>query len=167
MNNIKDATGEVTRELSSIFAKYLRAYLECSEEVQAVIREMAEIAGSPDADEQEREMALGTLVEALFPDYEGGLGMAIEEAEKLCAKNTPEGRQAAAELDAQEQAFADRLRRAMQDRGLTQTDLARRAGVQQPAISMMLTRNCRPQQRTIARLAAALNMSPEDLWPPT
>jgi len=45
-------------------------------------------------------------------------------------------------------------------RGLTQAALAERIGVGQPAISMMLSRKCRPQRHTIEKLAAALQMAP-------
>jgi lambda repressor-like predicted transcriptional regulator len=159
------ATKELSRELSSIFAKCFRAYLECNEQVQTVIREMAEIVSSPEADEQEREMALGTLAEALFPGYDGGhLGIDIEEANKACVENSSDGAEAQAELDRQEQAFADRLKEVMQRKGMTQAQLAERAGVQQPAISMMLNRNCRPQQRTVRKLADALGVKPQELW---
>ena len=45
-----------------------------------------------------------------------------------------------------------------------QIDLANASGVGQPAISMMLSRNCRPQKRTVIRIAAALGISPGELW---
>ncbi len=35
----------------------------------------------------------------------------------------------------------------------------------QPAISQMLNRNCRPQKKTILRLAQALDVLPQELWP--
>ncbi len=166
MKTMQGATKEILRELSSIFAKCFRAYLECDEQVQGVIREMIQIMNSPDSDEQEREMALGTLAEALFPEYDGAhLGIDIEEANKGCVENSPDGAEAQAELDQQEQAFADRLKEVMQRKGMTQAQLAERAGVQQPAISMMLNRNCRPQQRTVRKLAEALGVSPQELWP--
>ena len=48
---------------------------------------------------------------------------------------------------------------------MTQEQLAAKIGVGQPAISNMLNRQCRPQRRTVKRLATALDVSPEDLWP--
>lgn len=166
MRQALDATSGFAREVFSIFAKCFRAYLECSGQVQGVIREMAEIVSSPESDEQEREMALGTLAEALFPEYDSGrLGIDIEEANRACVENSPDGTEAQAELDRQEQAFADRLKEVMQQKGMTQAQLAERAGVQQPAISMMLNRNCRPQQRTVRKLAEALGVGPQELWP--
>jgi len=45
--------------------------------------------------------------------------------------------------------------------------LAEKIGVGQPAISMMLQRQCRPQKRTVMRIAEALGVSAEELWPNT
>jgi len=53
----------------------------------------------------------------------------------------------------------------MARRGMTQEALAAKLGVGQPAISNMLNRQCRPQRRTVLRLAQALGISPEELWP--
>jgi transcriptional regulator with XRE-family HTH domain len=55
----------------------------------------------------------------------------------------------------------------MEERGVTQTELAERIGVGQPAISNMLCRQCRPQKRTVEKIAAALEVAPEELWPPS
>jgi transcriptional regulator with XRE-family HTH domain len=49
--------------------------------------------------------------------------------------------------------------------GITQEELAKTVGIGQPAISNMLKRQCRPQKRTVERLAEALKLSPQDLWP--
>jgi transcriptional regulator with XRE-family HTH domain len=68
-------------------------------------------------------------------------------------------------MDQEEASFADRLRSLMEKKGLTQEQLAAKVGVGQPAISMMLQRNCRPQRRTVLRLAEAFGVSPEELWP--
>ena len=59
----------------------------------------------------------------------------------------------------------ERLRTAMHQRGVTQEQLADKIGIGQPAVSMMLQRHCRPQQRTVRRLAEALGVAPEELWP--
>jgi transcriptional regulator with XRE-family HTH domain len=53
----------------------------------------------------------------------------------------------------------------MDKAGLTQEQLAEKIGVGQPAISMMLKRQCRPQKRTVQRLAEALGVAAEELWP--
>lgn len=70
-----------------------------------------------------------------------------------------------ASLDEEEAAFAARVRKLMHEKGMTQADLAEATGVTQPAIANILNRNCRPQQRTIARFAEALEVDPSELWP--
>jgi lambda repressor-like predicted transcriptional regulator len=160
------AEREYAREISALFAKCFRAYLECSDEAQAVIRDMVAVLNSADADEEEREMALNTLAEALFPSYDSGeLGIEVGEADKACAENSQEGREARAALDLEERTFAERVQAFMTQKGLTQAQLAEKAGVRQPAVSMMLTRRCRPQRRTVHKLAEALGVKVEDLWP--
>jgi transcriptional regulator with XRE-family HTH domain len=80
------------------------------------------------------------------------------------ASYSDEMKTAIEELDAEEESFAERLKDLMADRGLTQTDLGKMIGVGQSAISNMLNRNCRPQQRTAVRLATALDVPVESLW---
>jgi DNA-binding XRE family transcriptional regulator len=147
-------------------AKFLRAYLECSDEIQAGIREMLDILNDPETDEDDRDMTLITLADALFPNlHEGKLGMDLEESEKLGAGYSEEMRSVVEELDQEEATFATRLRDAMAKCEMTQEDLAQKIDVGQPAISNMLKRQCRPQRRTVRRIAEALGVTPEDLWP--
>ena len=68
-------------------------------------------------------------------------------------------------MDSQESSFADRLRNLLKRRNITQQELGERADCTQSAISKMLNRNCRPQKKTILKLAAALNVEPTELWP--
>ncbi len=75
------------------------------------------------------------------------------------------GGTAAMRADSQEAAFADRLRELMAIKCITQEELSRRAGCTQPAVSQMLGRKCRPQKKTILKLADALGVPPRDLWP--
>lgn len=69
-------------------------------------------------------------------------------------------------MDREEVTFAERLRGVMEEKGVTQQTLADRVGVGQPAIAMMLARQCRPQQRTVVKLAQALGVDRSELWPP-
>lgn len=147
-------------------AKFLRAYLECSDEIQAGIRGMLEILNDPNTDNDDRDMTLMTLADALFPNpHDGKLGMDLEESEKIGAGSSEEMRATLEEMDREEATFASLLRNAMEVQGITQEQLAAKIGVGQPAISNMLNRQCRPQRRTILRLAEALGVSPETLWP--
>jgi lambda repressor-like predicted transcriptional regulator len=146
-------------------AKYLRAYVECSDEIQAGIREMLEILNDPSIDEDDRDMTLATLADALFPDpHDRDRGVDLAEWDKQDAESD-EARAALQELDREEETFAMRLRDLMASRRITQEELAAKIGVGQPAISNMLNRQCRPQRRTILRLAEALGVPPGELWP--
>ena len=149
---------------SRMFADIFQAYLECSDRVQAAIRDMVQVANAPDATGAEREAALLTIAEALFPSrHNGELGVDLEESERIATH--AELRSTLEQMNREEASFADRLSVLMDARGMTQGDLAEAIGVGQPAISMMLARTCRPQRRTVEKLAQALKVSPEQLWP--
>jgi len=156
-------------ELSIVIgAQFISAYTECSDAVKGVVDEMLEVIRDEETDEDDRHMALSTLFEALFPNrYKGRLGMGIEESESDAAAHDPNLAKIVDAMDQEEKTFADNLGRIMQERGLTQQKLAERMGIGQSAISNMLTRSCRPQKRTIARLAEALDVEPQNLWPRT
>jgi hypothetical protein len=51
-----------------MFAFMFQAYLECSDEIQAAIRDMVAIVNDPAATEDERDAAIATITEALFPN---------------------------------------------------------------------------------------------------
>ena len=68
-------------------------------------------------------------------------------------------------MNTQEATFAQRLRELMETKRVSQQELAARARCSQPAISQMLNRACRPQKKTILKLAEALKVQPRDLWP--
>lgn len=142
------------------FALYLRAYKECSAEVQQIVDNMSAIITNPESDDDERREAIDLVVEAMFP------GLTTEIRERLDhAVDSEEGRAIEAALDAQEATFAERVRDLMQARGVTQAELADAAGVTQPAISNILTRNCRPQRRTVEKIAQAFSVTADELWP--
>ncbi len=147
-------------------AKLLQAFLECSEEIQAGIREVLAVVHDPETDEDDREMALFTLADALFPNFhEGKLGMDLARSEQLGAQFSNETKDVVEQMDAEEANFAERLRKHMDEQNLTQIALAEKVGLGQPAISNMLNRQCRPQRQTVLRFAQALNVQPDELWP--
>jgi hypothetical protein len=148
-----------------MFAHWLQAYLECEPDIQDVIRRMAAIIDDPDADEDDRALATATLSEALFPAHsrdDGLLGVDLEQEEHRWASEDAATRAA---LDAEEEAFAGRVQSILRARNWTQEQLAAALDIGQPAISMLLSRKARPQRRTVERLARALGVAPEDLWP--
>jgi len=155
-NILKDVLAlDVTR-----FAMLFHAFNACSPEVQTIIKEMGEIIVDESVPVDEKVHAVDVVVEALFP----ALTAEIREGDNGFM-NSPQAEEARADLDKEEETFANRLRDLMDSKGMTQDALAKATGVGQSAISNMLKRCCRPQQRTIARLAAALGAEPSDLWP--
>lgn len=167
----------VTRILGS--AHVLQAFIECSDKLQEHAKKMVRIINDPETDEEDRYLAAITLYEIILPyenEGDGLYGMDLEYAENFVKEHSfPPGSQGAVECDAaaavlkdmdiQEETFAARLEKHMSAQGITQTELARRTGVGQPAIANMLKRACRPQSRTVSRLAEGLGILPEDLWP--
>jgi lambda repressor-like predicted transcriptional regulator len=151
------------RIVSQQFAQTLTAYLDCSDVVQGVIREMSKVYLASDATDEEREAALDTIVEALFPQsHNGQLGMCLEDWESDSPANI---QSVLTEMDQEEATFGDRVNRLLELKSLNQADLATAIGVKQPAISMMLSRAARPQRRTVEKIAAALEVTPEEIWP--
>lgn len=148
------------------FAPLFQAYLECSDELQAHARKLFASLADPQTDDDDRTLAAMTLADVLFPNlFEGELGSDLEECEAQGAKYSQETRETLERMDREESTFADHLRAVMQECGVTQVQLAERIGVGQPAIAMMLQRQCRPQRRTVVRMAEALGVPPERLWP--
>ena len=149
---------QVNDEALRLFAHLLRIYLDRGQEDQEGIESMASIITNPDADDDDVQAALDTLRESL---HSTASAVDLESEDEL----TDEERSASRRMDSEEAAFAERLLAVMTEKNMSQVQLAAAIGVGQPAISMMLSRNCRPQRRTVERLARALEVSPEQLWP--
>lgn len=165
MNSTAPVANKAERILSENFAQVFRAYMEASDEVQAVIRDMCELINCAETDPDDREAAVETLVEALFPISHGGeLGIDIGDLREELSKSS-DFRGDIEALDSQDRVFADRLKAAMDEENMTQARLASLIGVTQPAISMMLNRKCHPQRATVKKLAEALGIAPKTLWP--
>lgn len=143
------------------FSVLMQSFMECSDQVQGAIISMIEIINNPNSDCDEREMAFDTINEALFPDLSNS-SLGIDLCDLLDReKELPES----IELDKEEADFSNCVLRLMKLKGMTQVQLAESSGVGQPAISMMLSRNCRPQFRTIQKIADALEVNVDELWP--
>ena len=148
------------------FARMFRAYMECSDELQQSAVAMINAIVDPESDEDDRVLAQMTLADILFPNPHNGLqGTDLVECEAIGAEDEEETRAELERMDRQEATFAERLRAEMKAKDITQVELAEKIGVGQSAIAMMLARECRPQRRTIRRLANALGVSCESLWP--
>lgn len=145
---------------ATIGASVLAAYIECSPEIQAVVLEMIGIINSDDSDTDDRNAAINTLCEALWPSHAAEI-REMDEGVRASAEMA----RAAHEIEEEQTAFADRVRALMKEKGVSQEQLAQAAGITQPAVSNILNRNCRPQRRTVLRFATALDVDPLELWP--
>lgn len=151
---------------SRMFAQILQSYMECSDEIQEVIRDMAAIVNDPEATETERSMACSTIAEALFPSRHAGyLGIDLEEAELLDAGDSKEFKEACDSMNEEESCFADRVQAILKTRGMSQAALADACQIGQSAVSNLFSRRSRPQRRTIDKIAKVLDVSPDEIWP--
>lgn len=80
-----------------------------------------------------------------------------EEPSDNVAQDMPTG---AAKIE-----FANRLRRAMDDKGWTQAELGRRAGIPRDSVSVYIAGKSLPGPARLKKLAQALGKSSEDLLP--
>jgi DNA-binding phage protein len=157
----RKATLDASLLASQQFAQVFQAYLECSDEIQAAINDMVEIANDPESTEDDQFAALSTIADALFPESKNG----ILGDDLIFPDDDPEITKLLDRLDKKEAAFAERVTELLKAKNITQTDLAATVGIGQPAISMMLSRESRPQHRTVVKIAKALQVDPEELWP--
>lgn len=126
---------------------------ELREEAILLFKQLASGELSPD-----EEFATTTLLaEILFPN-----DMDVAE---ILNQDAAEADRISMEMDRQEASFANNLRKLMDEKGITQAELAEKLGIGQPAVSMMLQRQCRPQKRTVIRIADALGVEPSEIWP--
>lgn len=149
--------------VTSIFSDGLNIYLKSNDKIQARVRETAETLHDPDASMQQRRNATTALVNMLFPQENHFVS--LDEMRDRWRAESPGNGKMVEKRERQKETFAKRLREQIEQKGLTQAELAEKADMTQPGIAMLLSRRCQPQQRTVAKLAAALGVSPEDLWP--
>jgi len=146
---------------------FVSALQECSEQLRADAERLMAIVDSPHSLAGEVGRAWNTLLDQfhLLPDDEGRYGMDLARSEAGAAQRYPLLAREVERMDSQEALFADRLRQVMKDKNITQLQLAQRIECSQPAISQMLNRKCRPQRRTLEKLASALSVDIRELWP--
>lgn len=147
-------------------AEVLTAYLEKSPIVQAAIRDLVAILKDASIPPTERQWAERSLQDALFrkrPPRSGEPERGISAEERR--QQLPGLREAHQRMEEEERVFAANLARLLTEKNLSQAELARRVGVGPSAISMMLSRRCRPQKRTVEKIAQALGVELRALWP--
>jgi len=147
--------------------RFLSALAECSDELQEVVFRMVNVVADSQSTPSERKRALMTIADVLSlnPDNEGDYGMDLVASEADAAGKYTQLATEVEKMNSQEGAFAARLSELMTSKRLTQQELSDRISCSQPAISQMLNRKCRPQKRTILKLADALGVQPRELWP--
>jgi DNA-binding XRE family transcriptional regulator len=140
----------------------LRAFLQLREKEQAAVREQLVLATDPAATPEQR----GQAEEAVRAALQVASGERVQ-ARRLSREEclSPEQLALLERMNHEEGLFAERLARLMAEQQMTQAELARRIGVGQSAISMLLSRKCRPQPRTLGKIAEALGVTVADLWP--
>jgi len=143
-----------------LFLQVQSALQQCDSEIQEVVAEMIAIYTSEDATKEEKTAAMYTIRDAIFPS----LAEDLRDLERPQLKSLA-AQKLQAEFEVQNCTFADNLRSAMSKNQMTQEELAKKTGVSQPAISLMLNRESRPQQKTVGRFAEALGIDPSELWP--
>jgi len=159
----KTQSPDINRPAGALFAKvFAEVYLTASDDIKEVIESMSKIVNDPAADEDEQNAALDTLVEVLFPPkHPEELGTDLEEMED---GGSVGAKRVHATMARQEATFAEAVLKLMKERGVTQKVLAQKIGIGQPAVSMILSRKCRPQQATVEKIAKALGVEPERIW---
>lgn len=146
--------------------RFLGALAECSDAIQQVVIRLIVVVKNPQTTAVERRRALMTIANALFPSSDEGGEYGLNPAEEArTAAGSPSLAREVQAMATHEATFAQRLREVMEAKRVSQLELADRVGCSQPAISQLLNRNCRPQKKTILKLAEALNVQASDLWP--
>lgn len=153
---------------------FIRKYLECSDGVQSVVRSMFAVIESEHTTDEDRHRALSTIADALNlrpEDGHGSYGLDFRKSQTEIESKHPGPAwrpiiaDRHAQMDSQEATFADRVKAILQQKNITQEELAERIDCTQSAVSKMLARKSRPQRKTILKMATALNVEPTLLWP--
>src|SRR5687768_13269406 len=121
------ATSPTTKfaELSlQAFIEVKNALDECDPEIQAVVKDMLDVYSAKEATQEEKQLAMHTIIDALFPS----LGVEFLSAERRAA-SSKDATDRDSEMNAQEEHFADRVRQLMEQKGINQEQLAIQMGV--------------------------------------
>ncbi len=143
-----------------IYLQVKNAFDQCHEDVQAAVTDMIDICGDAEATPDEHQRAMYTIVEALFPNLAFDF---LANCDKVRSSLNAQAK--SAEMAEEETTFSERLAIWMEKKSVTQDQLGKTIGVSQSAIANLLNRNCRPQRKTVLRLADALGVQPRELWP--
>jgi predicted XRE-type DNA-binding protein len=154
----KAETGNNPLKISEVLQAFFLLDARSQQEIQEQVRRLR----NPQTSKAERNRAEEILAKMLRA------AGAIPEAGGVVNRDerfSPAHHELRAQQEQAEAAFAAVLARLMAQRQLSQAQLAERIGVGQSAISMLLKRRCRPQRRTLGKLAEALGVTVDELWP--
>lgn len=151
------------RIASLVLAQALGAFKECHEDIQAVVLDMAAVYNAADATNEEREAALSTIMEALYPTLDSE-GHNNEDTWLFPASDTLEHKEIFAQLHDQQVQFAARLHTLLEERNWSVSDLAAAIGRSEETVQLLLDLRCYPLQKTVHEIATALKVSSEELW---
>lgn len=143
------------------FAKLFCEFSRLTTNHQKSIAKLIKLIAESDCDAETREQAIEVVFDALSPSLLLSDACTLSSGER----NTSAASSVIAKFDHQEKTFAERLKLLMEEKRVPQIELADRIGVHQSAISMMISRNCRPQTKTVKKIAMALDVEPHELWP--
>ena len=106
---------------------FVRAIMECSDQLRADAEKLMAIVDDVNNAADERGRAWNTLLDQfhLLPDDEGRYGMDLVRSESAAAEEFPMLAREVAIMDDQEAQFAERLRKLMKDKCITQKQLAK------------------------------------------
>lgn len=177
ITNLNEIPSDAFRAVLSISAEqrdFIHKYMECSDEVQSVVRSMFAVIEHEHTTDDDRHRAFATIADALHlkpEDGHGSYGLDFRKSQAEIATKHPDPAwrpivaDRHAQMDSQEATFADRVKAILQQKNITQEELAERIGCTQSAVSKMLSRQSRPQRKTILKMANALSVEPTALWP--
>jgi lambda repressor-like predicted transcriptional regulator len=158
-NDMTSATSLLVENVR-IYLQVKSAFDQCDEEIQSVVTDMIDIVRDEEATADERQRAMYTIIEALFPSLAFDF---LSNCDKV--RFSKEAKEQWEEMAEQEASFSERLASLMKKKDITQEQLGKLIGVGQSAIANLLNRNCRPQRKTVARIAEAMGVPPQELWP--
>lgn len=141
-------------------SRFISAFAECSTEIQNYVLEMTGIVSDESSTDDERSLAFDAISEALWTGLTADV---VEQHSKLLRDEI--GVEARKVIDEEGKTFAENVRAALEKKGMTQDELAKEVGVTQPAIANILARHCRPQRKTVHKIADALGVTATSLWP--
>jgi transcriptional regulator with XRE-family HTH domain len=174
LNEIPSDAFRAVLSLNDVQRDFIRRYMECSDEVQSVVRSMFAVIEHEHTTDDDRHRALATIADALHLNPEeghGSYGLDFPRSHQEIATKHPDlsrrpiVAKRLVQMESQEAAFADRVKTILEQKNITQEQLAERMDCTQSAVSKMLSRKARPQRKTIFKMATALDVAPTDLWP--